>query len=101
MREKILECIYAVLTELKGELNRGKEIRLEEGASLYDSAGPLDSVDLVRVIVLLEEKLKERFGVSVRIASSAAFNEKKSPFQSIGLLATYLEPLLASSERSK
>ena len=90
----LTECIYPLLEECRDELSRGDEIQLNETAPLYGGGGPLDSIELVRFILLLEEKVNQRFGTSIRLASTSAFIEGKSPFKDVHHLTNFVESML-------
>ena len=62
---------------------------------LLSKESNLDSLGLVNLIVLVEEKVEDEFGVSVALADERALSEKKSPFRSVEALVRYIEASLA------
>lgn len=57
----------------------------------------LNSLDLVSVIVGLEERLEDEYGVSVTIADERAMSQRHSPFRTVGTLADYVHQLAAEA----
>jgi len=55
----------------------------------------LDSLGLVNMIVLVEEKTQDKFGKSVTIADERAMSQKNSPFRTVRSLSEYLFTLLS------
>ena len=56
---------------------------------LFGSAGLLDSIGLVSVIVELEQKLSDRAGRAVSLMDDRALSQARSPFRTVQSLADY------------
>ena len=84
-------CVYPIIEITKGEFSRGSEIKLEEASRIYSEDGPLDSIELVRLIILLEEKVRSVFGKEIRLSSVSALVEGKTPFSTLGELIKFIE----------
>jgi acyl carrier protein len=61
---------------------------------IFGSEGVLDSMGLVNLVVLLEERIQDEYDVDITIADDRAMSQNKSPFRTIGYLAEYIERLL-------
>lgn len=95
MHEKIIQsCIYPVMEQMKGQVSRADELKLRPDAALFAAEGPLDSIELVRMIILVEERVKKELGVTVRLATLTAVTREDSPFSTVGALATFIEQLV-------
>jgi len=61
---------------------------------LFGDKGALDSMGLLSLVVLLEEKVNAATGKTVRLVSADTMSQSKSPFRSVDTLADYVMGLL-------
>jgi len=94
MRNEIVAVIIKVADEQRPMLTQPIETARGEAARLYGPQGSLDSLGLVRFIVDLEAALEERFGQTVVLVDEKAMSQKRSPFLTIGSLASHIEQRL-------
>lgn len=91
------ETLAALVTECLAEILNDKGVELSEplGAEtrLIGRRSPLDSMDLVALIVEVEQRLAEDFSLPVVLADDAAMSRERSPFLSIGTLVEYVQEL--------
>lgn len=88
--------IEVVVRESIDELNLSLEHPIQfsgDDARLYGKDGSLDSLSLVSLIVLIEEKLSEKECIDLILANEKAFSQKNSPFQSYKSLVSYVSEL--------
>lgn len=93
-RAEILSLVHSAVEELNQSLDHPVAIVDGEEAALYGRGGVLDSLDLVNLILLVEEKSAEA-GLSVTLADDRAMSQFRSPFRSIGSLTDYVVALAA------
>ncbi len=88
---EILKIIKEAIEEFN-ELQESDENRLIFHAEtiLFGRGGKLKSVDLVRLIVEIEFKLGEHFGIVNVLTSEKAMSRQNSPFKTIGTLTEYI-----------
>jgi acyl carrier protein len=67
---------------------------LDSGTRLFGQKGVLKSIELVSLIVDLEEKIEDEYGISLVLADERAVSQKRSPFRSVTSLAEYICKLL-------
>ena len=94
MKEIILETIYNSINELNERLSNEKQLTKSTKTVLYGDNGQLDSLEFIRLIVLIEQNIEDEFDVSITIADERAMSQKHNPFRTIGALATYIDILL-------
>lgn len=89
--EDILTIIKEAIEEFN-ELQESDDNKLIFHAEtiLFGRGGKLKSVDLVRLIVEIEFKLGEHFGIINVLTSEKAMSRQNSPFKTIGTLAEYI-----------
>lgn len=89
-----LDLIYSVISEAISEINetRGEPISTDNlsAISLYGDGGVFDSMGLVNFLVLVEEKLDEKFNVVLSLTSERAVSRRISPFHNVVSLVDFI-----------
>ncbi len=97
MQEQITNAIFSAIDELNQQLNRDQRLSRSADATLFGASGPLDSLGLVNLIVLVEQKVEEQTGRPVSLANDEALSLNDSPFQTVRRLTEYIAMLLERS----
>jgi acyl carrier protein len=63
---------------------------------IYGSGGFLDSLDLVRLIISIEEKLSKDEERAISLSSSRAMSHKNNPYRTFNSLVEFVEECLHS-----
>lgn len=94
LKSGICAIILSALQEVKEQM--GKEIHFSVGPDtrLYGRGSDLDSLGLVHLIVEVEEKVAEQYGLAVTLTDEKALSQEHSPFRTANSLATYVARLL-------
>ena len=92
--EKVRNVVYSAVDSLNKQLPKGVSVDKSPDAPLYGKSSRLESLDFVTLIMEVEEKVKEEFGVDITIADEDLLSKEKSPFSTIGTLTEYLAELL-------
>lgn len=92
--EQLLRIVLAAAEELNVQLDNRIEVERGADALLYGQEGPIDSIGLVSLVVLVEQAIEEAFGVDVLLATDKAMSQRHSPFASAGSLAAYAAELV-------
>ena len=66
---------------------------------LYGEKGKLDSLGLVNLIVAVEQKIQDEFGLTITLATERAMSQENSPFRSVQSLLNYTTLLLEENVR--
>ena len=86
-----------IIIEAIHELNQTLDIpvNIESGidSPIYGKNGILDSISLVSLIVSIEQKIEDHFGVSIILANEKAMSQRNSPFLTIGTLSNFATTL--------
>ena len=94
--------IISSLQDVLSEQDEDVEIPatdFNESTYLIGPRSFLDSLTLVSVIVDIEQKVSDEYGVSVSIADERAMSQEKSPFRTIGTLAEYVQLLIKEQKQ--
>jgi acyl carrier protein len=94
LRSRILEAIYAAIEECNRQLSLGAQLRPSADALLYGENSQLSSMSLVELIVVVEQRIEDDFGVLLILADEHALERANSPFRSVAVLADYIEERL-------
>ena len=91
--------LFEIVCEKLGVALREVQASVAIGADtpIFGRESPLDSTQLVSLIVDVEEGVFERLGVEVTLADRRAMSQKQSPFRTVQSLCAYLETLIAES----
>jgi len=99
--KRITNVIFSAVEEVNGQLPRKQRLEKSIDTILFGKSGKLDSLALVNLIVAVEEKIQEEFGVTVTLADERAMSQTNSPFKSLGTLADYVALLLEGQTNSQ
>jgi acyl carrier protein len=99
MRDRVIKVIYSALDLINSEKgSEGKLIESEE-TSLMGPASSLDSFELVGLVLSLESKIAEEFGVAVTLADEKAMSQRSSPFRTVATMADYIVHVIEECKR--
>jgi acyl carrier protein len=92
--DDVMKVVLESVAELNLQLDASQQLELTPDTQLLGRGSRLDSLGLVNLIVLVEEKAADTFGKSVTIADERAMSQKSSPFRTVRTLSEYLFGLL-------
>lgn len=93
-KSHILNLVIRAVQEIGHETKNNHLIKAELKTVLYGVNGNLDSLQLVRLIVDVEERVSSEIGKEIVIADERAMSLKSSPFRNIESLTDYTYHLL-------
>jgi acyl carrier protein len=70
-----------------------------EETYLFGSKGFLDSLGLVSVVLDVEQKVNDLYGLSISLADDRSVSQQRSPFRSVASFADYILMLSAEWQR--
>ena len=88
------EILLPIVDEARQTMPSAAGLERSADAPLFGEGG-LESLDLVRFIVMVEERVEDLRGVQLTLASDQALSRRHSPFATVGTLASYVEECLA------
>ncbi|MBM3883665.1 MAG: hypothetical protein FJ387_28825 [Verrucomicrobia bacterium] len=89
----VLDSLREEVAEIPGTDTDLSSLRLVGQGAL------LKSVNLVAMLVGIEQRLGEQYGIEISLMDERAMSQTRSPFRSVATLVEYLEQLLADSAR--
>ncbi len=93
-KQQLLDLIYLTIDEINEEQPASAKLGKVPHTVLYGEGGLLDSMGLVRLVVLFEQKVRTATRQAVSITDERAFSRRRSPFRTIDALTDYVAELL-------
>lgn len=90
----VLKLIYESIDEINVDLDEGEKVEKSEETVIYADGSSLDSLGLVNLITIIEQKIEEETGEYITIADERALSMESSPFQTVKTLKDYIELLI-------
>lgn len=91
---EVLQLIYNAIDELNENLEVDNRLEKDLETKLFGTESNLDSIDLVGLITIIEERIEEEGNVYIPIADERALSLEESPFSTISTLADYIANLI-------
>jgi len=90
----ILEILYESIDEINLDLESNQQLQKTENEVLFGTDSPLDSMGLVNLITVIEQKIEEKTGEFISIADERAMSMEQNPFHTVSTLKDYIETVL-------
>lgn len=94
-KNDVLEIIYEAIDELN--LYNGSFIPKEEHTVLFGVSSEIDSLDFVSLIVDIEKRIEDKYGLVLSLTTEKAMSRQNSPFKAISSLTDYILTLVNES----
>lgn len=88
--EKIRALILSALDEVNQQLPPASQFKPSADTVLFGLGGVLDSLGLVNLIVAVEQKIEEEFGLALTLADERAMAQRHSPFRTVATFVDYI-----------
>jgi acyl carrier protein len=95
------EIASLVVSSLRDVLSQRNESSLDsvgESTYLIGRGSVLDSLGLVTLIVDVEQRLDQEYGVSLTLADDQAMSRRNSPFRSVQSMSDYIYSLIENEK---
>lgn len=89
-QETVLKVIYDAIESINEERGPDAQIELSPETVLFGESSPLDSLDLVSMIVDIENNASDAFEKMVSLTDDKAMDRDPVPFQSVTTLRDYI-----------
>lgn len=88
--DEIQALVLEAVEEWNQQAEEGQHLEPALETRLLGRNSTLDSLGLVNLIVLVEEKIADRYDVHLTLADERAMAQERSPFRSVQSLAEYV-----------
>ncbi|HXF86667.1 MAG TPA: hypothetical protein VNK49_14895 [Anaerolineales bacterium] len=96
-QQDVLAAVLEAVAEFNEQLDDERKLDLLPETPLLGKSSKLDSFGLVNLIVVVEEKLHDKFDKPITLADERAMSQERSPFRSVQSLAEYAYTLLSEN----
>lgn len=100
-QQDALMAVLEAVAEYNEQLDAGHKLDPTPETRLLGKSSKLDSFGLVNLIIVVEEKLHDKFDRSITLADERAMSQEHSPFRSVQSLADYAYTLLSENTQLK
>jgi len=90
----VREILFPAVNEAKQTIASAANLEESLDGPLFGDSG-LDSLGLVRFIVLVEERIEDVTSIRLSLASDRAMSRRTSPFKNLQTLADFIRECLA------
>jgi acyl carrier protein len=97
-RDKITEIVILKIKNYQLENDKDGFGEITEETKLFGSDAPLDSMELVSLIVEIEEAIQDETGLAIILADEKAMARRTSPFSRVVYLIDYIVELLSENK---
>ena len=73
------------------DLPSTQKLKKSLDTQLYGDKSEIDSLSLVNIVVLTEQKIEDEFNITINLADEKAMSQKNSPFKTIETFVEYIE----------
>lgn len=95
MKNLAKQIIDEAIQEVNLDQDDSSQIDKFLEAPLLSASSNVDSLALVRLLIVIERLIEEKTGKSVVVVDESAFEAEQSPFTTVGTLERHIETLLA------
>jgi acyl carrier protein len=92
-----LAIVYAAIDEINSGVPDNEHVRKSPDTELLGRNAAVDSLRLVRLIVVVEEQLRAKLGVALTLVDEQSMSARVSPFRTVESLADYLREQVAKN----
>lgn len=89
----LTDIVYPAVEEARQSLPSASKLESTPECRLYGNG--LDSLGLVQLIVMVEERIEDATKIALTLASDKAMSRRSSPFATMQTLADYITECLA------
>jgi len=86
--------------EVREQLGTSQSTEPSGQTVLFGLGGELDSLGLVNLVILLEEKISDELGAQIALTDERAMSQERSPFRTVTTLAGYISRLLDETKHA-
>lgn len=94
---KVMQTVFEAVDELNEQLPKEERLEKSVDTPLFGDGGRLDSLGLVSLVTILEQKIEENFGVNATLLEDIADLDDENPFRNVKSLADYVTSIMEKS----
>lgn len=96
--DRVTQLVLRAIDELNSSLAAEERVGPSVEEPLFGDQGKLDSLGLVNLVALTEQRIEDELGVSISLADERALSETDSPFRTVASFSRYVSMLLEEAQ---
>ena len=97
----IIALIQRAIDEFNKQSSPDRRLAVDSETPLFGREGKLDSLGLVNLILLVEERISRELSISITLVEEPAISRRHNPFRTVASLAEYIAERLRERELSQ
>lgn len=93
-RERAVALLYGAVDELNRQLRKSQRLDKSPTTPLAGVPGGVDSLGVLNLLVLAEERIAKTYGMNIVLADEEALAMEPSPFRTLGSLAEHIQAVV-------
>jgi acyl carrier protein len=93
-REQAMTLVYAAVDQLNRQLRKNQRLDKSPTTPLAGAGGGVDSLGVLNLLVVAEERIAKAYGVEIVLADADALAMEPSPFRTLGSLAEHIQAVV-------
>ncbi len=90
--EQVRSSVYAAIESFNAD--EVQQVARQDDCVLLGPGGAVDSLGLVRLVMVVERRIEDDFGTPISLTDERAMSQRNSPFRSVGTLVAYITTAL-------
>lgn len=96
--ETVPKAVISAIADLNEILPGNVKVQTDPDTILFGSGAILDSLGLVQLVSIIEQRISDDLGVEISLANERAMSQKRSPFRTVGSLTAYALELVGEAK---
>jgi hypothetical protein len=93
--EKVRQTVFSVIDELNEQLPAAQRLVKDDSTALVGPDGSLDSLGVVNLVALLEQRIESDFNTSISLIDAPLVEDASVHLMNVASLTRYLTSVLA------
>jgi acyl carrier protein len=93
-KRAIESLLFTAVAEVNRQLPKDRRLDPTRDTRLSGAEGRLDSLGILNLLVLAEQRIQSTFGIDVLLADDEALAREPSPFLTLGTLADHMQDVV-------
>jgi len=93
-KNEVAQTIYSAIDDVNRMLAESEWLEKSFDTALFGQGSALDSMGFVNLVVAVERKVEENFGIAINLINEHVISQEYAPLQTVGTLADYLSGLI-------
>jgi acyl carrier protein len=99
MHDQVIQTLYAAIDEVNEQLPDQRKLKKSPQTVLIGASSSVDSLTVVNLIVAVEQKIEEKYGVVINLAAADGLPGSENPFKDLETLVQHVSSLIGAARQ--